>query len=131
MKKRDIKILEVTPIEKIEHITRMLRGHMKRPNLKYGDVMTIKIDGVSGFWVRGKARRQWECLITGKPILPGEYCYRPLSVGVQLWHPDNRIREVVIKALLDLEPDDNRPYWQEATDYEIIEKIWGKRPTDE
>ena len=130
LKSRDIKILEVTPIEKIKKINDMSRG-AKLPKLKYGDVMTIKIDDVSSFWVRCKVRRQWECMITGKPIQPGEYCYRPLTIGVQLWYPENRIREVVIKALLDLEPADNRPHWRDITDREIIDGAFKKLTGDD
>lgn len=131
MKKREIKVLEVTPIEKIERVNRLAGGRTPLPKFKYGDVMTIKIDGVTGFWARCRPRREWECMITGKPIKPGEPCYRPLAAGVQLWYPENRISAVVVKALLDLEPADNRPYWQGVTDQEIVEDIWGKRFMDD
>jgi hypothetical protein len=124
MKRRNIEVLEVTPIKKIELINEML-GSVKLPKLRYGDVVTMKIDGVAGFWLRTKSRREWECMITGKAIKPGEYCYRPLNTGITLWYPDNRISEVVIKALLDIDPADNREKWRDATAQDLIDNAFG------
>jgi hypothetical protein len=123
MKRRNIEVLEVTPIKKIELISKTL-GNVKLPKLRYGNVVTVKIDGVAGFWLRTKSRREWECMITGKAIKPGEYCYRPLNMGVILWYPDNRISEVVIKALLDIEPADNREKWRGATTRDLIDSAF-------
>ncbi len=122
MKRRKIEVLEITPIKKIELISEML-GNAKLPNLRYGNVVTVEMDGVAGFWLRTKSRREWECMITGKTIKPGEYCYRPLNTGVTLWYPDNRISEVVIKALLDIEPADNREKWRGATGRDLIDSV--------
>jgi hypothetical protein len=123
MKRRNIEVLEVTPIKKIELISETL-GNVKLPKLRYGDVVTVKIDGVAGFWLRTKSRREWACMITGKAIKPREYCYRPLNTGVTLWYPDNRISEVVIKALLDIEPADNRAKWRGATTRDLIDGVF-------
>ena len=106
MKRRDIEVLEITPIKKIELVNETL-GNTRLPKLTYGDVVTVRIDGVASFWLRTKSRRKWECMVTGKAIKSGEYCYRPLNTGVTLWYPDNRISEVVMEALLDIEPADN------------------------
>ena len=123
--KRDIEVLEVTPIEKVEYINRMMRGRAPLPKkLKYGDVVTIKVGRVVGFWVRTKSRKQWVCMITGKPIEPGQYCYRPLDTGVTLWDPQSRISDVVVRALSAIEPQDHRQGWREVLDK------WDRRNKD-
>jgi hypothetical protein len=51
----------------------------------------VMIDGQ--MWSRAKARKMATCEVSGKPIVPGDYVYRPLG------NPMNRMKRIKAEAI--------------------------------